>query len=174
MKQSVLKKLKQVKLLLLDVDGVLTDGHIVFDPNGRELKFFDVQDGFGLVVLKRFGIKVAIISAKSAPAVAKRMKDLRIDKVCQNAYPKLKVYQKLLKEFHLTDKDVCFICDDLPDLAVLKSVGLGVAVPNAVAEIKRQAHYVTKKAGGHGAVREVVELILKAQGKWQKCIKEFS
>ncbi len=174
MKKDFQKRLKQVKLLLLDVDGVLTDGHIVFDSNGRELKFFDVQDGFGLVIFKRSGFKVAIISAKSAPAVSKRMKDLRIDKVYQNAYPKLKVYQRLLKEFRLTDKEICFVCDDLPDLAVLKRVGAKVAVPHAAAEIKKHAHYITKKSGGHGAVREIVELILKTQGKWQKCIKEFS
>ncbi len=163
-------KFKKVKLLVMDVDGVLTDGKIVVDAQGKELKFFDVQDGFGLVLLRQAGIKTAILSARSAPAVTARAEDLKIDKICQDAYPKASVYERLIHEVNCTDEQVCFMGDDLPDLPVLKRVGLAIAVPNAMPELKKVAHYVTMRRGGDGAVREVVELILKTQGKWKNIV----
>lgn len=166
-------KLKKIKLLVMDVDGVLTDGKIVVDARGKELKFFDVQDGFGLVLLRQAGIKTAILSARSSPAVTARAEDLKIDKICQDAYPKANVYERLIRELGCTDEQVCFLGDDLPDLPVLKRVGFAVAVPNAVAELKEVAHYTTIKRGGAGAVREVVELILKAQGKWKNIVAQM-
>ncbi len=160
-------KIKKIKLLALDVDGVLTDGRIICDSDGREIRNFDVQDGYGLILFKRAGLKTAIISAKSAGPVDIRAKDLQIDKVYQNAYPKLNFYQQMLRDLDVTDEEVCFVGDDLPDLVVLKHAGFAVAVANAVEEVKREADYITKNKGGRGAVREVVELILKTQGNWE-------
>lgn len=167
-------KIKRIKLIALDVDGVLTDGKIVYDSNGGELKFFDVQDGFGIVLCRKAGLKVAILSARSAKPVTQRAKDLKVDRVYQNAYPKLGRYEEMLKDFKISDEQVCFVGDDLPDLPVLKRVGFPVAVANAAAEVKKSAVYVTKKNGGAGAVREVIELILKTQGAWDKIVREMS
>lgn len=170
MNRALNVKLKKIRLLVMDVDGVLTDGKIVVDARGKELKFFDVQDGFGLVLLRQAGIKTAILSARSSPAVTARAQDLKIDKICQDAYPKTIVYEKLIQEFGYRDEQVCFVGDDLPDLPVLKRVGVAVAVPNAVDELKKVSDYVTTRRGGDGAVREVVELILNAQGKWKDIV----
>lgn len=174
MSDTLKTRIKKIKLLVLDVDGVLTDGRIVLNDEGRETKFFDVQDGFGIVFFRRAGYKVAILSARAAKAVTARAQDLKIDAICQDAYPKLGVYQKLLKQFNLKDDEVCFMGDDLPDIPVLKKVGLAVAVPNAAQDVKKNAHYVTISRGGQGAVREVIELILKTQGKWKSVLAEFS
>ncbi len=164
-------RLKKIKLLILDVDGVLTDGRIIYNSEGHEIKNFDVKDGFGIVMFQRLGFKTAIISARASKAVAIRAKDLRINKIFQNAFPKTAAYYRLLRLFDLKDNQVCFIGDDLPDLPILKRAGFAVTVPNAVSEVKKIAHYTTRKPGGKGAVREVIELILKAQGKWQAVLK---
>ncbi len=171
--KSIKDRVKKIKLLLLDVDGVLTNGKIVFDNAGREMKYFDVQDGLGVVILRRAGIKTIIITARSSSIVAKRAKDMQVFKTYQDARDKLKVYKKILKDMRLSSKEVCFIGDELIDLSVIKNVGFGVAVSNAVAELKREAHYITKRQGGSGAVREVIELILKSQNKWKKAIKIY-
>ena len=160
------QKLEKIKVLVLDVDGVLTDGRIIVDDTGKELKNFDVKDGLGLVLLMKKGIKTAIISARSSKAVTARAKDLKIHKVYQDAYPKTEAYEALLKSFKVSDNEVCFIGDDLPDISVLKRVGFAVTVPDAPVEVKGVCDYVTKKDGGKGAVRELVELILKNQNKW--------
>ena len=173
MKSTLRGKIRKIKLLVMDVDGVLTDGRIVIDAEGKELKFFDVQDGFGLVLLRQAGIKTAILSARCAAAVTARVTDLKIDKVCQDAYPKSSAYEGLLSEWGLKDEEVCFMGDDLPDLPVLNEVGFAVAVSNAVAEVKKTADYVTEKRGGHGAVREVVEMILNVQGKWPQIVADM-
>ena len=164
-------KIKKIKLLALDVDGVLTDGRIIYDSDGREIKNFDVQDGFGFALLRRCGFKTAIITARASKAVDVRATDLKIDKVYQDAYPKIEFYQKMLSELNVNDEEVCFVGDDLTDLCVLKRVGFAVAVANGHDEIKKAAHYVTKKNGGKGAVREVIELILKTQGKWAQVLE---
>lgn len=173
MNKTLKNKIQKIKLLALDVDGVLTDGRIVVDGDGRETKFFDVQDGFGLVLFQKAGHKTAIISARAAGAVTARANDLKIDRICQDAYPKIHAYQELLEDFKLKDEEVCFIGDDLPDLVILKRVGFSVSVPEAAAEVKGAVHYVTAKRGGRGAVREVVELILKTQGKWGRTVADF-
>ena len=165
------RKLKKIKVLALDVDGVLTDGKIIIDNAGKEIKNFDVKDGYAIVLFRKAGYQTAIISARKAIPVTARAKDLLIDRVYQNAYPKINFYQKLLKDMRVKDEEVCFVGDDLPDLQVIKQAGLGVAVNDAVLEVKRAADYVTKKKGGRGAVREVIELILKAQGKWEHIVK---
>jgi 3-deoxy-D-manno-octulosonate 8-phosphate phosphatase (KDO 8-P phosphatase) len=158
--------LKKIKCLAMDLDGVLTDGRIIIDSNGVETKNFDVQDGFGIVFLKKCAIKTAIISARASGVIAHRAKDLKIDKVYEGAYPKLGAYESMLKEFKVSDEEVCFIGDDLADLSVMRRCGFAVAVANAVAEVKQIADHVTVKQGGRGAVRETIELILKAQGHW--------
>ena len=158
------ERLKKIKILIVDVDGVLTDGGIIMDSNGVETKRFDVQDGLGLMLWKKAGFKSAIISARSSGVVAYRAKDLQIDKTYVGVSSKLTAYEALLKEWNINDEEVCFIGDDLTDLSVLKRVGFSAAVDNAVFEIKSMVHYVSIKKGGYGAVREIIELILKAQG----------
>ena len=170
MNKIVIEKIQKVRVLVMDVDGVLTDGKIIIDAGGNEIKNFDVQDGFGIVFFKRAGYKTAVISARAAEAVSVRLKDLKVDKIYQDAYPKVNAYVKLLNDLRVTEGQVCFIGDDLPDLGVLKRVGFAVAVANAVDEVKKAADYVTKKNGGEGAVREVIELILKTQGKWESIV----
>lgn len=164
---------KKIKLLIMDVDGVLTNGKIIFDDRGHELKFFDVQDGLGVVIFKRMGFKTAIITAKGSKIVEERAKQMEVDKLYQDANHKIEAYEHLLKELKLKDEQACFIADELIDLTVMKRVGLAVAVSNATPELKACADYVTKKSGGDGAVREIIEIILKSQNLWQKAIKIF-
>ena len=158
--------LKKIKVVAMDVDGVLTDGRIIMDSNGVEIKNFDVQDGFGIVFLRKCGIKTAIISARESDVVAHRAKDLQIDNVYVGAYPKINAFESMLKEFRVNEKEVCFIGDDLADIGVMRRCGVSIAVANAVFEVKEIADHVTTKKGGRGAVREAIELILKAQGHW--------
>ena len=173
MKKDLRQKLKKVKLLLMDVDGVLTNAQIVYDDQGKEIKFFHVHDGFGIVLLRKSGVKTAILTARYSKAVDVRAKDLNIDKVIQEANPKLPSYKKILNKFKLKDEEVCFVADDLTDLSVFLRVGVSIAVPHAVSEIKRKADYITKHEGGKGAIREVVEMILTAQGKWKNLVESF-
>ena len=163
----------KIKLLILDVDGVLTDGRIILGNYGDELKFFDVQDGLGLALLSRAGLKTAVVTAKRSPINHRRAKEMRITKLYQNVKDKLKVYEKLLKKFKLTKDEVCYIADDLVDLPVFTRVGLAVAVPNGVEEVKARAHYVTHRSGGRGAVREVTDLLLKLQNKWDAATEKY-
>ena len=158
--------LRKIKVLAMDVDGVMTDGRIIVDDKGIESKNFDVQDGFGIVFLRKCNIKTAVISARFSKSSQHRAKELQIDKAYIGVYPKTSAYEQMLKELQVKDEEVCFVGDDLADLVILKRVGFSVAVDNAVFEVKQTADYVTKKRGGHGAIREVVELILKANGQW--------
>ncbi len=162
--------LKKIKVLAMDVDGVLTDGRIIVDGNGVESKFFDVQDGFGIVFARECGIKTAVISARHSDVVKYRTNDLKVDKAYIGVYPKISAYEQMLKEFDVSSDEVCFVGDDVADLKVMETSGFAVAVANAVFEVKQIADYVTVKKGGRGAIRETVELILKAQGKWTKAL----
>jgi len=168
----MINALKKIKVFVMDVDGVLTDGQIIVDSNGVESKNFDVQDGFGIVFLKKCGIITAIISARESGVVAYRAKDLKIDRVYVGVYPKMSAYENLLKEYNVSDEEVCFIGDDLADMAIMKRCGMAIAVANAVDEVKQIADHVTIKQGGKGAVREAIELILKAQGHWSPQLYE--
>ena len=163
----------RVNMLLLDVDGVLTDGRIVYAEYGDELKCFDVQDGAGLVFWKRMGLKSAIITSRTSRAVKRRAKELNVDVVIQGALLKLPAYERILKRLRVSDAQVCAIGDDLMELPFLRRVGLAVAVPNAVEEVKRVSHYVTQRPGGRGAVREVVDMILKAKGLWDQLLQRY-
>ena len=174
MNKSLKDKVKKVKLLVLDVDGILTDSKIIVDDQGHEKKHFNVYDGFGIVLFQRQGFKVAIISARASEAVKARAKDLKINRVYLNVRNKLNVYQRLIKSLRLKDDEVCFMGDDLPDLALIQTVGLAVTVPNAREEVKASADFVTSTRGGEGAVRETVEIILKEKGLWDSVVKEYS
>ena len=166
------ERAKKIKLLVLDVDGVLTDSRIIYDNFGDEIKCFNVYDGFGMTLLHRAGIKSVIITAKKTRIVEKRAKDMYVSKVYSD-YMKLKLYEKAIKKFRVKDEEVCFIGDDFIDLPVLKRVGLSIAPPEAIEEVKKSCHYITKKNGGKGAVREVIEIILKSQGLWDKVISQY-
>jgi len=166
------ERAKKIKLLILDVDGVLTDGRIIYDNFGDEIKCFNVYDGFGMTLLHRAGIKSVIITAKKTRIVKRRAKDMHVAKVYSN-YEKLKVYEKVIKRFRVKDEEACFIGDDLIDMPVLKRVGLSVAPPEAIEEVKNSCHYITKKSGGKGAVREVIEIILKSQDLWYNLTSEY-
>jgi 3-deoxy-D-manno-octulosonate 8-phosphate phosphatase (KDO 8-P phosphatase) len=173
MMQELSDRAKKVRLLLLDVDGVLTDGRIVYDSRGRDMKFFDVHDGLGVYLLKKVGIPTILITAKGSGAIKPRARDMRVDMVFTDVSPKTKVLDKILKKYKISIDEVCFIGDDLVDLCLMKRVGFPIAVFNAVPEIKQAAAYVTIRYGGRGAVREVAELILKSQGKWQGLVELY-
>lgn len=163
----------KITTLVADVDGVLTDGRIVYAEHGDELKFFDAQDGAGLVFWNRVGLRSALITARSSRLAGRRAKEMRIDYVSQKALVKLPVYEQLLKKWRLTDEQVCVIGDDLMEYPLLRRAGLAVAVANAVDEVKQIAHYTTQHSGGRGAVREVIELILKAKGLWDEVMQRY-
>ncbi len=171
--ENILNKAKKIKLLLLDVDGVLTDGRIIYDSAGRDSKFFDVHDGLGVYVLHKSGIKTVLITAKSSKTISPRAKDMRVAEVFADIFPKTAVLEKILRKYSVTSDEVCFVGDDLVDLSLMRKVGLPVAVANGACEIKEAASFVTSRSGGRGAVREVAELILKSQGKWEDVLKFY-
>jgi len=170
--QQLLEKAKKIKILVLDVDGIMTDGKIYYGNYGDELKAFDVKDGFGTVLLKRAGIETVIITAKKSRIVRLRAKDLGIRYVYENS-SKPKAFNKILRKFGLGESEACFMGDDLIDIPILKCVGLSVTVPQAVDEVKRTASYVTNSNAGCGAVREICELILKSQNKWEEVARKY-
>jgi len=165
--EELSKRLKKIKLLLLDVDGVLTDGRIIYDSRGRDSKFFDVHDGLGVFVLHKSGIKTILITAKSSKTISPRAKDMHVAEVFADIFPKTAVLAKILKKYNVSSDEICFMGDDLVDLSLMRKVSLPVAVANASGEIKEAALYITNHSGGRGAVREVAELILKSQDKWK-------
>jgi 3-deoxy-D-manno-octulosonate 8-phosphate phosphatase (KDO 8-P phosphatase) len=169
--EDLKQKLKDIKLLILDADGVLTDGKIYYGSYGDEIKVFDVKDGLGLSIWKRSGKLSCILTAKKSPLLKRRARDVKILKVYQNVYRKIDVYQKLKRKFNLNDSEICYIGDDLIDIGVLKVAGLSVAVPDAPSEVKDSVDYITVSPGGSGAVREVIEIILKEQGLWDRLVR---
>jgi 3-deoxy-D-manno-octulosonate 8-phosphate phosphatase (KDO 8-P phosphatase) len=164
-KTNLASKAKKIKLLLLDVDGVLTDGTILLDGAGKESKSFHVRDGHGIKLAQRAGIVVGLITGRSSEAVNVRAKELGIDEVFQGAREKIIVYDALLSKYGLRDEQVAYIGDDVVDLAVLKRAGLAVAVADCDPSVKPHVDLVSRTAGGRGAVREVINLILKYQNK---------
>lgn len=171
MQQSYPTELQQralkVRVLVLDVDGVLTDGSLYLGNDGSEYKRFHSRDGQGLVMLRDAGLDIAIISGRSSPAVAERMSELGIVHVYQGVSNKMSVLGQLLRGLDLAAEQAAFLGDDLPDLAALQGVGLGIAVADAPLIVQQAAHHVTQRPGGRGAVREVAELILDIQGLLQ-------
>jgi 3-deoxy-D-manno-octulosonate 8-phosphate phosphatase (KDO 8-P phosphatase) len=158
----------------MDVDGVLTDGRVWLqswpDGTAHEIKGFDAYDGQGLMLARTMGLRAGVITGRESPAMARRAKEMGLEFVYQGQATKTAAFEEILAKSGVREEEVCYVADDLPDLPVLRRVGLAVAVANASAEVKKAAHYVTKHNGGGGAVREVVELILKAQGKWMEAI----
>jgi 3-deoxy-D-manno-octulosonate 8-phosphate phosphatase (KDO 8-P phosphatase) len=175
MKRLTLRsRLANIKLFLCDVDGVLTDGSIYIGGE-REVKRYSIQDGLGLVLLRRAGLKIGLVSSRPSQATTLRARELKITFLVQqkDRLSKTGAIEKILRREKLGWKDVCFMGDDIVDLGPLKMAGLGVAVANAVAEAKAAADFVTRASGGNGAVREVVEMILKAQGKWKAIVAGY-
>ncbi len=162
------KKAEKIQLLILDVDGVMTDGRIVMNDLGQEIKFFNVKDGYGIRQLLNAGIDVAIITGRESETVRRRAEDLKIPIVYQGIKDKEAVCKKIMEEKGLVKEQVCCMGDDLPDIPMLNCAGLPVAVSDAAFETREMAAYVTKTPGGYGAVREVCELILKAKDAWPK------
>jgi 3-deoxy-D-manno-octulosonate 8-phosphate phosphatase (KDO 8-P phosphatase) len=167
------QKAREISLLLLDVDGVLTDGGILYDGKGKELKRFFVQDGQGLRWLQKSGIEIGLLSGRSSKAVAQRAEELGIALVYQGQSNKIKVFERLIKKLDLLPNQVGFMGDDFIDLPLLKKVGLSICVGNGHLLVQKEVDYVTHSAGGYGAVREVCELILQAQGKWDPILREY-
>lgn len=170
---ELLDKLSKIRLLILDVDGVMTDGRIVMNDLGQETKFFDVRDGHGLKLLMRYDIDVVLLTGRQSAVVEYRAKDLGIKEIHQKVWHKLSVYEEILRQRGLGDDEVAFIGDDIVDIPVLRRVGFAVAVANAVEEARYVVHYVTVRDGGRGAVREVCELILKAKGHWADIVDKY-
>lgn len=174
---EVRKRARKVKLLLMDVDGVMTDGRIYFVPSPKggfvETKAFHTRDGFGIRFAHEAGLKTGIISGRGSPVVEHRVRELGIHFIRQHFLEKLEPYESILKEAGLTGSDVCYIGDDLVDLPILKRAGLAVGVSNGHRLLRRYVHYVTRDPGGLGAVRETIELILAAQGKLQPLLKYY-
>lgn len=166
-------KLKSVKLFLTDVDGVLTDG-AVYMGGGMEMKRFNIRDGLSLKFLQLQGIKVGWVSRRPSSATQQRAEDLKIDFLVQHQGGKIEGVESILRQTGLKWADVCYVGDDIVDIAVLERAGLGVAVGDGVAEARAAAHYVTKAPGGNGAIREIVEMILKAQNKWKRVVSEYA
>ena len=174
MKSSGLaSRLKRVKILLCDVDGVLTDTS-VFIGGDREVKRFNIQDGLGLVLLRKCGIKVGWISSRPSSATKLRAVELKIDFLVQQKKSKVAAVERILTRAGFRWAQVCYVGDDIVDLGVMRRAGVAIAVINAVDEAKAAAHYVTRNAGGHGAVREVAEMILKAQNQWAPLVAGYA
>lgn len=171
--QEIVGRASKIKLLILDCDGVLTDGRIIMLPGSDETKTFDVKDGHGIVMAQRAGIRVAIISGRKSSVVRARAKELGVAHLYEMAWVKTEPYEKVLAEEGLTDEQVCYVGDDVVDIPLLRRAGLGVAVGDAVEETKKRSHLVTEHDGGRGAVREVIEIILKAQGKWDEAMARY-
>jgi 3-deoxy-D-manno-octulosonate 8-phosphate phosphatase (KDO 8-P phosphatase) len=170
---SLQEKIKKIKLLLLDVDGVLTDGSIILGPPDLEYKIFNIRDGLGIKLAQAGDIEVGIITGRISEAVRKRALELDIKILYQGQSNKIEAYQKIKQQLDLKDEQIAYIGDDLPDLAILKQAGFGCTVSDACDEIKKEVDFVTKRNGGKGAVRETIELILKNQGKWDSLVEKY-
>lgn len=166
-------KLKAIRMLVLDVDGVLTDGRIVVDERGRESKFFNVLDGHGIKMCKRAGLMVAFLSGRASAPTKQQAKELKVDFCLEGRRDKLKGLRELMRMSGVSLEQIAYVGDDLPDLPVIRCAGFGAAVANAVDEVKDAADYITKRKGGQGAVREVIEYILRKTGRWDGLMKKY-
>jgi len=167
------ERLRDIRLLLLDVDGVLSDGRIVYDARGTEIKTFDVKDGHGIKMLQKAGLTVGIITGRQSEVVTVRAQELGIDLLYQGVADKGIPYREVLAKLALRDDQVAYIGDDVVDLPILRRVGFAVATADAVDDIRPYVHYVTTRSGGRGAVREVCDLILKEGGHWDAVMGRF-
>jgi len=172
-KKSLASRFARVKLLLCDVDGVLTDGTVLLG-DGKEFKVFSIQDGLGMLLLKQNGVRVGWVSNRPSQATQQRADELKIDFLFQAKGNKVEAVELILRESGVSWEEVCYVGDDVVDLGALKRAGVAVAVANAIPEVKGTADFVTKARGGHGAVREVVVLLLKSRRQWSGVIRRFS
>ena len=170
---SIQRRASRIKLLLMDCDGVLTEGQVWILENGDDQKTFNVRDGFGLTLLHRAGLKSGVISGRTSSALDRRARDTRMEFVRQGREDKLNAFEEVLALAERKDTEVAYVGDDLVDIPLMKRVELAVAVADAVPEAKSHAHYVTNARGGKGAIREVVEIILKAQGRWDDQLARY-
>lgn len=171
---SVQERAARIKLLLMDCDGVLTDGRIWLFENGEEQKGFHTRDGLGIELWHRAGLKSGIISGRSSSAVERRARGLGMSFVVQGVGEKVRAFTETMAQAGVTNEEVAFIGDDLNDIPLMMRSGLGIAVADASLETRESAHYVTQLSGGYGAVREVVELILKAQDRWNDLTADYT
>jgi 3-deoxy-D-manno-octulosonate 8-phosphate phosphatase (KDO 8-P phosphatase) len=173
---KVMRRAKPIKVLLMDVDGTMTPGYVCLQtfPDGSvaEMKMFNAHDGAGIKLASIMGIRTGLITGRDSPATARRAREASMEFVIQGQAKKLEAYKAILTRAGVTDKEVAYVGDDLPDIPILERAGLAVAVADATVETKRAAHYVTVARGGEGAIREVVELILKSQGRWEKAVPQ--
>ncbi len=168
------QRLQQIQLILSDVDGVLTDGGIEFDNQGIETKKFHVRDGLGIKAWQKVGHQFGIITARSSHIVKLRMAELGVEIVRQGSDDKLPAAIRIMEELELTPAEVCYIGDDLSDLRLMHHVGLAASVADGASEVRSAAHITTKAAGGTGAIRELVETILKSQGRWTEIVNAYT
>lgn len=167
------QRMQPIRLILSDVDGVLTDGSITYDNQGIESKTFHVRDGLGIKLWQRVGYQFGIITARSSHIVKLRMAELGVETIRQGTVDKQSIGMKLIQEMGLEAEQVCYIGDDLSDIGLLSSVGLAATVADGVAEIKSFAHVTTQTAGGRGAIRELIETILKSQQRWDELMQAY-
>ncbi len=172
-KKNLTNIARNINFVIFDVDGVLTDGGIIIDNKGNELKSFHVRDGHGIKMLIRTGINVALITGRSSKVVARRARELGITEVFQRCFDKRKAYEQLVEKYSLDDHEVAYVGDDIVDIPLLQRIGLPVVVADADDEVKAHALMVTQKGGGRGAAREVCDLILKAKGYWKAIIDGY-
>ena len=163
----------EIKLLALDVDGVLTDGTIVINADGSESKFFSSLDGHGIRMWQRAGLEIALLSGRVSEPTRQRAKQLEIKHVFEDCHNKLPLLEEFLAKVNLSPESVAYVGDDVMDLPVMRQVGFSIAVANAVDDVKREADFVTTRPGGSGAVREAIEYILKSSGKWQELMERY-
>jgi 3-deoxy-D-manno-octulosonate 8-phosphate phosphatase (KDO 8-P phosphatase) len=173
-KADIIKRARGVKAIVADVDGVLTDGGVIYTSDGKELKRFNIQDGLAANLARQAGIKIFLVSGRSSPALRKRSREMHVERLWQGTTDKSRILDIIKKEYRLNQSQICYIGDDLPDLKPLSRAGLPVAVPGAVKDVIRAAVFITKSPGGWGALRETVEIILKAQGKWKDVLKNYN
>ncbi|HKF52218.1 MAG TPA: HAD hydrolase family protein [Candidatus Acidoferrales bacterium] len=171
---EVRRRAKKIRLLLMDVDGTLTNGTVCLQafPDGAvaDLKVFNAHDGAGVKLASIVGLRSGVITGRNSPATTQRAQEMGVEFVFQGQARKVSAFEEIVKRANVRDEEVAYMGDDLPDLPLLERAGLAVAVGDAVIEVKRAAHYVTRAKGGEGAARELVELILKAQGRWEESI----
>jgi 3-deoxy-D-manno-octulosonate 8-phosphate phosphatase (KDO 8-P phosphatase) len=165
---------QEVRLLLLDCDGVLTDGGVILGTDGQEFKRFDIQDGMGVSMARRVGLKVGVITGRASDAVRKRAKELNLDALIEGAKDKVAALDEVLAEHGLNRSQAAYMGDDIQDLAILGACGFSLAPANARPEVRERVHFVTEARGGQGAVREAIEALLVAQGHWDQLVQDFA
>ncbi len=170
---AIRDRLRGLRALIMDVDGVLTDGGIILDDRGGESKKFHVRDGHGLKLLRRTGFRLALLTGRYSPVVERRAAELGIETVYQKVFDKITAYEQIREQFGLEDRQIAYLGDDLVDIPVLRRVGFAATVADGIAELDQVVHWRTRQAGGRGAVRELCELILRVQGTWDQVTGKY-